>query len=266
MNNLAKVIALGGRRLNRAMAMHYLFSEQGIPKEYIPLAYIESTGTQWINTGVTLTEYAYDGNLMFTEVPTDGIVTVFGAQLPTVPWNEKSVTVDKEKWRLYAYRGGNISFGGTVVANTDYHISGQHKSGDIQLNVNQGLEDELKLTNKASYNVNNNPIGIFAMYNPDGVKLYSKMRLYNLSFSTFDGKLVRDYRPCISPDGKAGLYDLVDGKFYGNNGTLDFLVGFENSAVSYTVRKVAQDEKTETASVMSMADETDTEVTEDDTI
>lgn len=31
MNNLAKVIALGGRRLNKALAMHYLFSEQGIP-------------------------------------------------------------------------------------------------------------------------------------------------------------------------------------------------------------------------------------------
>lgn len=31
MNNLAKVIAFGGRRLNKALAMHYLFSEQGEP-------------------------------------------------------------------------------------------------------------------------------------------------------------------------------------------------------------------------------------------
>ena len=35
MNNLAKVIALGGRRLNKALAMHYLFGEQGKPKEYV---------------------------------------------------------------------------------------------------------------------------------------------------------------------------------------------------------------------------------------
>ena len=49
MNNLAKVIALGGRRLNKALAMHYLFAEQGIPKGYIPLAYIKSTGTQYID-------------------------------------------------------------------------------------------------------------------------------------------------------------------------------------------------------------------------
>ena len=35
MNNLAKVIALGGRRLNKALAMHYLFAEQGKPKDYV---------------------------------------------------------------------------------------------------------------------------------------------------------------------------------------------------------------------------------------
>lgn len=229
MNNLAKVIALGGRRLNRALAMHYLFSEQGIPKGYIPLAYIKSTGTQWINTGVTLTEYTYDGNLMFTEVPVDDIATVFGAQLSAAPWNEKSVTAQNGKWRLYAYRGADssiVSVGGTVVANKDYHISGQHKSGDIRLTVNRGLDDEMNVTNTASYNVNDNPIGIFAMYNSGRGAMYAKMRLYNLSFSTFDGELVRDYKPCISPDGKVGLYDLVDRKFYGNNGTGEFIAGY----------------------------------------
>ena len=35
MNNLSKVIALGGRRLNKALAMHYLFGEHGIPKGYV---------------------------------------------------------------------------------------------------------------------------------------------------------------------------------------------------------------------------------------
>ena len=225
MNNLAKVIALGGRRLNKALAMHYLFGEQGIPKGYIPLAYIESTGTQWINTGVTLTEYTYDGNLMFTEVPADGIATVLGAQLSAAPWNEKSVTAQNGKWRLYAYRGA-VSVGGTVVANKDYHISGQHKSGDIRLTVNRGLDDEMNVINTASYNVNDNPIGIFAMYHSGRGAMFAKMRLYNLSFSTFDGELVRDYRPCISPDGKVGLYDLVGKKFYGNAGTDEFIAGY----------------------------------------
>ena len=161
-------------------------------------------------------------------MPADGIATVFGAQLSVAPWNEKSVTTQNGKWRLYAYRGADssiVSVGGTVVANKDYHISGQHKSGDIRLTVNRGLDDEMNVINTASYNVNDNPIGIFAMYNSGRGAMFAKMRLYNLSFSTFDGELVRDYRPCISPDGKVGLYDLVGRKFYGNNGTGEFIAG-----------------------------------------
>ena len=214
--------------MNRRRLMMASKKKGILPSGYTLLDYIESTGTQWINTGVTLTEYVYDGNLMFTEVSATEIATVFGAQLPTPPWNEKSVAVDKGKWRIYAYRSSDGSFssvGGTVVANTDYHISGQHKSGDIQLTVNQGLEDELKLINTASYNVNDNPIGIFAMYNPNGIRMHAKMRLYNLSFSTFDGELVRDYRPCISPDGDVGMYDTVGNAFYRNAGAGAFIAG-----------------------------------------
>lgn len=35
MNNLSKVIGLGGRKLNKALAMHYLFGDKGIPKDYV---------------------------------------------------------------------------------------------------------------------------------------------------------------------------------------------------------------------------------------
>ena len=35
MNNLSKVIALGGRRLNKALAMHYLFGEQDLIDNYV---------------------------------------------------------------------------------------------------------------------------------------------------------------------------------------------------------------------------------------
>ena len=214
--------------MNRRRLMMASKKKGILPSGHTLLDYIESTGTQWINTGVTLTEYVYDGNLMFTEVPATEIATVFGAQLPTAPWNEKSVTVDNGKWRIYAYRNGGHSFssvGGTIVANTDYHISGQHKSGDIQLTVNQGLEDELKLINTASYNVNDNPIGIFAMYNPNSIRMHAKMRLYNLSFSTFDGELVREYRPCISSEGDVGMYDTVGNAFYRNAGAGAFIAG-----------------------------------------
>lgn len=49
-------------------------------------------------------------------------------------------------------------------------------------------------------------------------KLYSAKLYYN-------GTLQRDYVPCINPSGVVGLYDLVEGKFYGNAGTGAFTAG-----------------------------------------
>ena len=37
--------------------------------------------------------------------------------------------------------------------------------------------------------------------------------------------LVRDYVPVTNASGTAGLYDLVNNKFYGNSGSGSFLTG-----------------------------------------
>lgn len=37
-----------------------------------------------------------------------------------------------------------------------------------------------------------------------------------------NGTLARDYIPCVSPDGEYGLYDMVEEKFYSNQGTGQF--------------------------------------------
>jgi hypothetical protein len=52
----------------------------------------------------------------------------------------------------------------------------------------------------------------------------SKMRLYY--FRIYDNDvLVRDYVPCINANGEAGLYDKVNNVFYGNAGTGSFITG-----------------------------------------
>lgn len=49
-------------------------------------------------------------------------------------------------------------------------------------------------------------------------KLYS-CRIYD------DGTLIRNYIPCTNPSGLVGLYDTVNGKFYGNSGAGAFTAG-----------------------------------------
>ena len=49
------------------------------------------------------------------------------------------------------------------------------------------------------------------------------MKLYSLKIWD-DGTLVRDFIPCVTEDGEAGLYDITPGaekKFYSNDGTTD---------------------------------------------
>lgn len=51
-----------------------------------------------------------------------------------------------------------------------------------------------------------------------------QMRVW--SAKIYEGNnLIRNFSPCIDPSGKVGLYDLVEGKFYGNNGTGAFTAG-----------------------------------------
>ena len=58
------------------------------------------------------------------------------------------------------------------------------------------------------------------VYGPGGI-LYD-LKIYDA------GLLIRHYLPCIDEStGKAGLYDVVNGVFYGNNGTGDFTVPSE---------------------------------------
>ena len=47
------------------------------------------------------------------------------------------------------------------------------------------------------------------------------MNLYTCKIYDND-KIVRNYIPCVNPSGKAGLFDLVESKFYENKGSGEF--------------------------------------------
>ena len=54
--------------------------------------------------------------------------------------------------------------------------------------------------------------------------LKSNMRLYGLKMYT-DGQMIRDYIPCVRlRDSKPGLYDMVNNQFFTNSGTGDFII------------------------------------------
>jgi hypothetical protein len=77
-------------------------------------------------------------------------------------------------------------------------------------------------SSKAKGTANNYNLMLFTQ-RADGTDCVT-MQLY--SFSITDGDtIVRDYIPCQTAEGEVGLWDKVDGIFYGNAGTGEFIPG-----------------------------------------
>ena len=70
---------------------------------------------------------------------------------------------------------------------------------------------------------------VFAVNNNNAAAMHSPMKLYSLKIWD-DGTLARNFVPCVSKEGVAGLYDITPGavkKFYANDGTGEFETGPE---------------------------------------
>ena len=205
-----------------------LKSIRTLPYEYQKVEYIESTGTQYIDTGVTgKTGYITKAKLMLTEIPNDGCI--IGSRTSGV--------------RIYPmhFYPGNYGYGYGVFWNSE-----KKGSANTVLNVHSILlasHQELIINNvriytssdSATYDTGYN-MTIFGLNYNGTVQYFSKCKLYSMKL--YEGSIiVRDFIPCYrKSDGEIGLYDLVNNVFYTNQGTGTFLKG-ENVYLSNVARR-----------------------------
>lgn len=196
-----------------------------LPSGYTRLEYIESTGTQYINTKVTapagvLVECdimltAYAGNLN----------TVFGAVDAESPYfRDYLAAKNSGAWELGAY--GYSDFGSTQL-NAKTAIQCCTISGSISCTINDAAQ-----TVDTNIGVDGSrtslPIYLFGMNFSGGLNL-AKMRLYGARIYLDAAKtnLCRDFIPCTNASGVVGLWDAANGLFYANAGTGVFTAGPE---------------------------------------
>ena len=201
------------------------FVKRKLPNGYTQVEYIESSGTQYINTGII-------GN-QNTRVVMEAVITsersgacfLFGARATS------------NSGRFTAYAGSTyFGFGyNTSASNTSTAIAvGTKYSIDYNKNViaingvSQSATAATFSTNYPMYLFCENQVGIAAQHL--GFKLYS-CQIYD------NGVLVRDFIPCKNASGEAGLYDLVDSVFYANSGTGTFAVGSARKSVARKIVK-----------------------------
>ena len=191
---------------------------------YIPIEYLESTGTQWIDTNVQFNSLTMSFDIVFeTNYIPSNYTFLFGAG---------SSSSENRFWLIVGSNNTQIGYG------TQYYdaISVQNKKirykadidetnayfSFIDTSANQNILYVTK--NKQNFVTNNN------------IFLFRTNRVQVSSDSTYRGKiysckiydndiLIRDFIPVLDYNGIPCLFDRVEGKFYYNQGTGQFIAG-----------------------------------------
>ena len=188
-----------------------------LPAGYDRLEYIESTGAQYINTGVKAT---------------DNLRIVGGVTIKNHSSNEY-FGVSANSQRAYigktttgtVYRfgvGTKIEDAGTVGTND--MIDALFSTSGSKFSVNGGTPFSSTGTYTPQPTVD---FFLFALNNGSAASSHTKMQLYSMQMYQ-DGVLVREFVPCRSVTSEIGLYDAIQDVFYPNLGTgADFIAGAE---------------------------------------
>lgn len=199
-----------------------LNEEKVFNNNYQKLEYIQSTGTQYIDTGFKATpNTVVDIDFQFTEVSTLQ-QRLFGSGTSSDSYLNYQMYINGAGAWAYSFKDGSGNWVSTnVTADTNKH--------NIRFNIPLGQF----LIDNNSYSIasstrtkstQNNFLIMYATPSDSGEKI-GKMKLY--AFKMYDkNELVRDMIPVKrKSDNAIGMYDKVTKKFYANAGTGTFTAG-----------------------------------------
>ena len=208
-------------------------AEVVLPNGYTPIDYIESHGAQWIDTGITgksTTKLTMD--CLYVQKIGSGKTydEFFGSQMEngSSSYLSFSVYVNGNGYIASALNTGTsgdwLSSGSyTPVAGTRYVVELDAPTKVFTFS-SKDASGALTQRSKATHTktVSGETFGsilLCGVRNNGSDSAYkarcSYLRLYSVKISE-GGSPVRDFVPCRNPDGEAGLWDLVNGEFYGN--------------------------------------------------
>ncbi len=186
-------------------------------KKYTPVEYLESTGTQYIDTRY------YPNNLtdveckfMYNQFTSNTASSVFGVRDSDGSVKQFLMSVFNDTlWIVNGLNNTSIS-GITPLVNTEYilRITPQkaYWNGREILKMNKSIAN---CPNYSLYIFGRNAKNGF-VNNPLFGKVYY-LKIYE------EGRIIRDYIPVLDSSGIPCLYDKVEDKFYYNEGSGEFL-------------------------------------------
>lgn len=175
--------------------------------KYTELEYIESTGLEYINTGLFPTNHLIEIKFQYTKATDNS--SIFGSYNPGF-----HLTWYKSKW----YFGkGNVE--GNVNGTSCLNICKVEYNKENQLIINEQV-----LNNEINAYADNDKLSLFSRTRDGWNKATAKLfycKIYNKS----NGTLVRDLIPAKDITNTVCLYDKVNKTFLYNAGTGEFIAG-----------------------------------------
>ena len=196
-------------------------ASEDLPDGYQQVEYIQSTGTQYINTGYKAKPNTQiDVDFQFTDLKVQQ--RLYGCDSDNNSNNLSFAMYinGNTKW-AYAYSNGTGNWVSTdIAADTN-----RHKFKFNILNGNVIVDSTLKTISGNPTNISGYNLYIMARDNMGTTDGFAKLKLYG--FNIYEGSnIVRSFIPCYrKSDSVRGLYDLVEGQFYTNAGSGTFGIG-----------------------------------------
>ena len=184
-----------------------------LPSGYTELEYIQSSGSQYINTGFKPNQ---DTKISITvDFPLSGTTWLYGGRTSA---NSNSLGFLCESGSRYRFDYASSTNALTIKPTGKFTIDSDKNKCYIN--------GELVFT--ATYTTFASPVNMYIFNNNNNGSLSggSSAKLYNCSIYD-NGVLIRNFIPCKNESGTVGLYDSVNNQFYQNDGSGTFVAGPE---------------------------------------
>lgn len=222
-----KIAALycGGAKIKQAYAGSSLVFEakkpSRLPEGYTEVEYIESTGTQYINSGVVIANtYDIDAVIAHTFDSTSVAQYLFGVAMKS---GTKTYIFAIAAYQSNMITGRNVTSTLNLVP-----VSPARKLHYQVLKTRTFMVDGQQIGTLGFLASVYNPALYILAYHPAGTTVASNFcsaKLYSFDIKKDDGSYLRQFVPCVNPENQVGLYDLANANFYANSGTGAFLAG-----------------------------------------
>lgn len=212
-----------------------------LPEGYTQLDYIESTGTQYIDTGRFSTPNTkFEMDYISTKQLGDTFQCLFGSQngnytrrfyilLGSAKNNVQLQFPHDNDHPLFMQNDGTFT---SIQKNTDVIVNAGEKNKIIFDNINRSVTiGQYTSVSTSTYEIlpsNHNILILAKNDNTTPTSNFATGKLYR--FKWYENNVsTMDFVPCKNASNVVGLYDLVSQTFFGNAGTGDFVAGNEVS-------------------------------------